>query len=66
MATQVEQATDTFGRVLKSHTRMGLGPKPIDSQEAAKLAELEDITRKHRLDERLAQMKVRVKGKGGG
>ncbi len=64
VAAQVEQATDTFGRVLKSHTRLGMGQAAIDSQEAAKLAELEDITRKHRLDERLAQMKARAKVQG--
>lgn len=52
---KVERATDTFGRVLEKAT--GISARETDMVSAAKLAELDELTRKNRISERLAALK---------
>ncbi|MEM8972652.1 MAG: PspA/IM30 family protein [Pseudomonadota bacterium] len=53
-ATKAESA---FNRVLKSASGLA-ATSPADTETAAKLAELESVTRDHRVEERLAALKA--------
>ena len=53
-ATKAENA---FNRVLKSASGLA-ATSPADTETAAKLAELESVTRDHRVEERLAALKA--------
>lgn len=53
-ATKAENA---FNRVLKSSSGLA-ATSPADTETAAKLAELEKVTRDHRVEERLAALKA--------
>lgn len=55
---RAEHAAAAFERVFQRHT--GLGPATSGSaRSAAQLAELEELTRRNRVQERLAQLKAR-------
>ncbi len=55
---RAERATDAFDRVFRRQT--GLGPAAGGSaHSAAQLAELEELTRRNRVQERLAQLKAK-------
>ena len=58
---KVEKAASAFDRVLEEATGMGSTRRPVDRVNAARLAELEELARKNRIQERLAA----VKGKPG-
>ena len=51
------KAESAFSRVLKSSSGLA-STSPADTETAAKLAELEKVTRDHRVEERLAALKV--------
>lgn len=52
----VAQATSAFDRILEKQTGLG-GMKTADAKNAAKMAELEQLTRDNRVKERLAALK---------
>lgn len=52
----VDNATSTFDRILEKQTGLG-GIKTADAQDAAKMAELEQLRRKNRIKERVAAIK---------
>lgn len=52
----VDQATSAFDRILEKQTGLG-GMKTADAKNAAKMAELEQLTRENRVKERLAALK---------
>lgn len=52
----VDQATSAFDRILEKQTGLG-GLQTADAQGAAKMAELEQLTRENRIKERLAALK---------
>lgn len=54
--TKADQATSSFDRVLEKHSGL-VGVGETDSQKAAQLAELEAMSRKNRIAERLAAVK---------
>ena len=54
---QVSKATSTFERVLARQTGLRSVAGSTDSENAAKLAELEDLSRKNRIKERLVAAK---------
>lgn len=56
IAAKAEKATSAFDRLLEKNT--GLPTTGTDTGKAAKLAELEELTRKNRVQERLAAMKA--------
>jgi phage shock protein A len=62
VANQVEKASDTFSRVMKNETRFGLPQQNSTPQEEAKLAELQELSQKHKVAQRLAQLKSVAKG----
>ncbi len=51
-ATQVEQATDAFNRILNK-----AGAPGVSSDDERKLAELDQLARQNRIQERLARVK---------
>lgn len=53
---KIEQATSAFDRVLERQTGLG-GVGSVDTASAAKIAELEKLTRENRIKERLAALK---------
>ncbi len=53
----VEKAGSAFDRVLEKSTGMGSTSRPVDRVSAAQLAELEDLARRNRIQERLAAAK---------
>lgn len=57
---RVDRATDAFDRVMEKQT--GLGAIPADLDRSRQLVELEDLSRKHRIEERLAAAKARKDG----
>ena len=60
VAGKVARAESAFGRVLESQT--GLASNSADLANAGKLAELEDLSRTNRIQERLAAAKARTTG----
>lgn len=56
--TRAERAAGAFERVFQRET--GLGSTGAASQNAAQLAELEDLARRNRVAERLAQLKAKA------
>ncbi|MCB0346343.1 MAG: PspA/IM30 family protein [Bdellovibrionales bacterium] len=58
--TRVEQAESAFDRVLAAQTGVGSSGAATRTEDAAKLAELEDLARKNRIQERLAEIKSKV------
>lgn len=56
--TRVERATDAFERVFQRQAGLN-ATSGTSVQNAARLAELEELARKHRIEERLAQLKAR-------
>ena len=52
----VDNATSTFDRILEKQTGLG-GIKTADAQDAAKMAELEQLRRENRIKERVAAIK---------
>lgn len=54
---KVDDATSAFDRVLARHTRQRLNDG-VDANKASQLAELEDLSRKNRIKERLSLMKA--------
>ncbi len=54
---KVEKAGSAFDRVLEKSTGMGSMSRPVDRVSAAQLAELEDLARRNRIQERLAAVK---------
>lgn len=61
VASKVSKAESAFGRVLENTTGMPQGSGAADQQTAAAMSELEDLSRKNRVQERLAA----IKGKRG-
>lgn len=57
---QVSRATSTFERVLAKQTGLRSVSNSTDTQTAAKLAELEDLSRKNRIQERLQAAKSKL------
>ncbi len=57
---KVEQAQSAFDRVLAAQTGVGSSGAATRTEDAAKLAELEDLARKNRIQERLAELKSKV------
>ena len=57
--TRVNRAGSAFDRVLEKQT--GLDAMNISLKQAGQLAELEDLSRKHRIEERLAAARARIK-----
>jgi len=53
---KIDQATSAFDRVLEKQTGVA-GMHSSDTQDAAKMAELEKLSREHRIRERLAVIK---------
>jgi len=58
---RVENATGAFDRLMAREGAPGLGG--VDRDKDAKLAELEGLTRRNRVEERLAAIKARTGGK---
>jgi phage shock protein A len=54
---RVERAGDAFDRVLSRETGLAISSAPVNA-DAAKLRELQDMARTHRIDERLAALKA--------
>jgi phage shock protein A len=54
---RVERAGSAFDRVLSRETGLSVAGSPINA-DAAKLRELQDMARAHRIDERLAALKA--------
>jgi phage shock protein A len=54
---RTERATDAFDRIFKRQTGLA-GTSGVSDGTAAKLAELEDLARRHRIAERLATLKA--------
>lgn len=61
---RVQKAVSAFDRVLERHTGVGSAHPVAGSEQASKLAELEQIARKNRVQERLAAAKFTHKEKG--
>lgn len=61
VASKVSRAESAFDRVLENNTGLGHSGGPTDRKTAAALSELEDMSRKNRIQERLAA----IKGKRG-
>lgn len=61
---KVSRAESAFGRVLENTTGVSSGPGVSDRKAAAAMNELEDMSRKNRIQERLAAIKGQ-KGKQG-
>lgn len=59
---RVENATGAFDRLMAKEGAPGLGG--VDRDKDAKLAELEGLSRRNRVEERLAAIKARTGGKG--
>jgi len=57
VATQVEQATDAFNRILNT-----AGAPGVSNADDRKLAELEQLSRQNRIQERLARVKSQADG----
>lgn len=57
VANKVEQATSTFDRVLEKETGVLPGSGATNPADAAKLVELEELSRQNRIEERLAAVK---------
>ncbi|MFA9480375.1 PspA/IM30 family protein [Phycisphaerales bacterium AB-hyl4] len=57
--SRVSKAGSAFDRVLERQT--GLGGLDTSLKQSGQLAELEDLSRKHRIEERLAAAKARAK-----
>ncbi len=55
--SRVDKAGSAFDRVLEKATGVASGTQPSDQSAASKLAELEDLARKNRVQERLAAIK---------
>ncbi|MCP5197882.1 MAG: PspA/IM30 family protein [Gammaproteobacteria bacterium] len=62
LETKVEKAGSAFDRILEKATGMPGRRSPPDIAIAAQLAELEELSRKHRIQERLAAIKAEIKG----
>jgi phage shock protein A len=58
----VEKAESAFERLLQRQTGLDSAAGRQDAESAAKMAELEDLTRKNRIQERLAAAKARQAG----
>ena len=54
---RVAKASSSFNRVMKNATGIGSSTSATDAQSAAQLAELDDMARKNRIQERLATVK---------
>ncbi len=54
---RVEKAGSTFDRVLEKATGMGSTRRPVDRVSGSQLAELEELARRNRIQERLAAVK---------
>ena len=59
--SRVNKATSTFDRVVEKATGVLSGSSPADRATATKLAELYDLARKNRIQERLAAVKNKSK-----
>jgi len=57
VATRVSKAESAFDRIMERQTGLPGGASTPDAQSAAKLVELEELTRKNRIKERLAALK---------
>ena len=60
---KVAKAESAFERIAEKATGIPGGGRPADRPTATKLAELEEIARKNRIQERLAAIKGNVQGK---
>lgn len=60
VANSVTEADAAFQRVMQQRTGLHASGKNIDGANASKLAELEDLARKNRIKERLAQAKAKM------
>ena len=60
---KVAKAESAFERIAEKATGIPGGGRPADRQTATKLAELEEIARKNRIQERLAAIKGNVQEK---
>jgi phage shock protein A len=56
---KVEKATSAFDRILEKQTGLSGSSTPTSAKDAANLAELEALTRHHRIQERLAEVKAK-------
>lgn len=61
---KVEKAESAFDRVLEKATGLAAGRSSMDAKTAAKVAELETLAHKNRVQERLAAIKSRVDESG--
>ncbi len=59
--SRVARAESTFDRLMTKHAGLGATATP-DAKTSAHLAELEDLSRQHRIQERLAAVKARTSG----
>lgn len=57
---KVDRAESAFDRILDRHTGVGSAAGRQGGENAAKLAELEEMSRSHRIEERLAAAKARA------
>jgi len=58
--SQLEKATSAFDRVMKNATGVGSSSANANKESAANMAELDELARKNRIQERLAEMKKSV------
>lgn len=56
--SKVEKATGAFDRVMERNTGVSSSQRVADMKSAAQVAELEDLSRKNRIKERLAAIKA--------
>lgn len=57
---QLDKASSTFDRVMRNATGVGSGTTTPDRKTAEKMAELDDLARNNRIQERLAEIKKSV------
>lgn len=60
VAAKVDKASSAFDRVMEKATGMAASRSSIDSKTAAKVAELEALAHKNRVQERLAKIKSKM------
>lgn len=60
VTSQLEKASTTFDRVMKNASGIGSNSGMPDRHDAAKMAELDDLARQNRIQERLAEVKKSV------
>lgn len=57
-AARIEDVAGTFGRVFERHTGLSATGRDAGLKQAAQLRELEELSRRHKIEERLAQIRA--------